>query len=71
VTTRIVGMFELYTRNIDPEDKEFQTFIERYVSRDEKRDPESIPYSELYKTIREGIREYLKRTQETRRRPNK
>jgi hypothetical protein len=60
-------MFELYARNIDPDDTEFQTFIKRFVSLKEKRDPGSIPYSELYKTIREGIREYLKKTEETKR----
>jgi hypothetical protein len=63
-------MFELYVRNIDPDDSEFQRFIENYVSTHEKRDPESMPYLELYKVTREGIREYLKSPQ-TKRSPKK
>ena len=69
VTARTVRMFELYTKNIDPDSPEFQTFIKGYAELRGKRDPESIPYSDLYKTIREGIQEYLKSTQEMKRSP--
>ena len=67
VTARTVRMFELYTKNIDPDSPEFQTFIKGYVELREKRDPESIPYSDLYRIIRAGIREYIKKTQEMKR----
>jgi hypothetical protein len=56
-------MFELYTRNIDPEDEVFHTFIKNYVASTKSRDPETLAYSDLYKIIKEGIREYLKQKQ--------
>jgi len=63
VSTRIIGMFELYSRTINPQDSDFQTYIRGYVSRKDPRNPESIPYSELYGIIKEGIREYIHKTQ--------
>jgi hypothetical protein len=71
VSTRVVRMFELYSRNIDPEDTEFQTYIQRYISAKDPRKPESIQYSELYKMIKEGIREYIHKMQGTERRSKK
>ena len=71
MAARIVRMFELYARNIDPYDAEFQAFIKRYLSLKERRNPESIPYPELYKIIRDGIREYLKKTEQAKGRPKK
>jgi hypothetical protein len=68
---RIVRTFELYARNIDPDDADFQAFIRHYVSTKETKNPESIPYLELYKIIREGIREYLKKNQITKGRSRK
>jgi hypothetical protein len=64
VSARIVRMFELYARNIDPDDEHFQAFIKNYVATKNGKGSESMPYSELYKTIKEGIREYLRQNRE-------
>jgi len=71
VSTRIVRMFELYLRNIDPDDANFQTYIQHYVSKKDPRKPDSIPYSELYKIIKDGIRDYIHQTQRTEQSPKK
>ena len=63
MSTRIVRMFELYSRNISPDDAEFQIYIRRYLAKRDPRNPESIPYSQLYAIIKEGIREYIRKTQ--------
>jgi len=63
VSTRIVRMFELYSRNINPDDASFQTYIQQYVSKKDPREVDFIPYSELYKIIKDGIREYIHQTQ--------
>jgi len=64
-------MFEFYTRNIDPDDPVFQTYIKQYVSTRNSRSPNSIPYSDLYRMIKEGIREYLRKAEGTERRSKK
>jgi hypothetical protein len=64
-------MFEFYSRNIDPDEAKFQTYVERYISTKDPRKPESIPYSELYEMIKEGIREYIHKMQGTERRSKK
>jgi len=64
-------MFELYSCNINPDDVDFQTYIERYVSKKNPMSPESMPYPELYALIKEGIREYIRKTQRTERRSKK
>jgi hypothetical protein len=56
-------MFELYVLNIDPDDPDFQAFIERYVAARDSRNPATIPYSQLYAMIKEAIREYIHKTQ--------
>jgi len=71
VSTRIVRMFELYSRNINVDDPEFQTYIKRYISAKDSRSPGSIPYSELYQIVKEGIREYIHKTEGTGRRPER
>lgn len=71
VSTRIVRMFELYLRNIDPDDANFQTYIQQCVSKKDPRKPDSIPYSELYKIVKDGIREYISQTQRTEQSPKK
>ena len=71
VTDRIVRMFELYKRQIDPNDVKFQTFIKQFLQSREPRNPEAIPYSELYKILREGIREYIQQEEATRKRRQK
>ena len=63
VASRVVRMFELYSRTIDPDDPQFQTYIEHYLSEVDPRTPEAIPYSELYKIIKKGIRDYIHRAQ--------
>lgn len=63
MSTRIVRMFEFYSRNINPDDADFQTYIRQYVSTKDSRSPGSIPYSELYTMIKEGIREYIQKSQ--------
>ncbi len=60
VSKRVVGKFELYAQNIDPEDEDFITFISEYLMRNNVKDPRAIPYLQLYRQIREGIREYLR-----------
>ncbi|MGP8069583.1 MAG: hypothetical protein ACLP5V_06800 [Candidatus Bathyarchaeia archaeon] len=65
VSARIVRMFELYSANINPDDKNFQEFIRSYVARKESKDPQTIPYSQLYKLIKEGIREYISQKKES------
>jgi hypothetical protein len=57
-------MFELYISKINPEDRQFQQFISRYVTTQGVKDPEAITYSELYKVVRNGIREYVKQVKE-------
>jgi len=64
-------MFEFYTRNIDPDDPGFQTYIKQYVSTRDSRSPNTIPYSDLYRMIKEGIREYLRKAEGTERRSKK
>jgi hypothetical protein len=64
-------MFELYATLINPDDPEFQTYIERYVSAKDQRPSDAIPYPELYKIIKEAIREYIHKTTLTERRPSK
>jgi len=59
VSARIVRMFELYSENINLDDRNFQEFIRNYVASKEAKDPQSIPYSQLYKLIKEGIRQYI------------
>jgi hypothetical protein len=54
-------MFEHYTRNIDPEEARFRTFLSDYIADKGVKDVQALPYSELYKVIKEGIREYLRR----------
>ena len=58
-------MFESYSREIDPEDAGFQTYITQYVSNKDPRRPETIPYSKLYGIIKEGIRAYIHKKQTT------
>jgi len=62
MSTRIVGMFELYARNVDPENPAFQEFVKSYVSAKDSRNPETIPYPQLYAMIREAIREFISKT---------
>jgi hypothetical protein len=64
-------MFELYSRNINPDDPDFQTYIQQYVSKKDPRKPGSIAYPELYRIIKEGIREYLHQTHRIEQRPKK
>jgi hypothetical protein len=71
VSARIVRMFELYSRKIDPDDTNFQTYLKRYLSAKDNRGPESIPYSELYKMVKEGIREYIHKSHGAKERPKK
>jgi len=56
-------MFELYSRNVDPNDEHFQTFMKNYVAAKELKDPQTLAYSELYKILKEGIREYVEQKQ--------
>ncbi len=56
-------MFEMYSRNINPDDEHFKAFIASYVTEKGVKDPQALPYSELYKVIKDGIREYLKQKQ--------
>jgi hypothetical protein len=56
-------MFEMYVRNIDPEEEHFKVFISSYLVESGVKDPEALPYSELYKIIKDGIREYLAQQQ--------
>jgi len=60
VSSRIVRMFELYTREINPEDQRFQEFISNYVATKGVKNPETVTYSELYKIVQNGIREFIK-----------
>jgi len=60
-------MFELYARNIDPDDPNFQVFIQHYVAAKDNRNPATIPYSQLYAIIKEAIREYIRKTQTSKR----
>ncbi len=53
-------MFEMYVRNIDPDEEGFQSFISKYVTNRGVKDPEATPYYELYNMIKEGIREYMR-----------
>ncbi len=71
VSSRIVRMFELYSQNINPDDADFQHYIQQYVMKKDTRPPDTIPYSELYKVIKEGIREYVHKAQGTTRRQKK
>jgi len=71
VSNRIVRMFELYSRKINPDDASFQTYIQQHVSKKDPRKVDSIPYSELYKIIKDGIREYIHQTQTTEQGPKK
>lgn len=63
-SARIVRMFELYSKKIDPDDPNFQEFIRKYVASKEQKDPQTIPYSQLYMIVREGIRKYINQTKE-------
>ena len=67
VSSRIVRMFELYVGNIDPDDPDFQAFIQHYVAAKDDRNPATIPYSQLYAIIKEAIREYIRETQASKR----
>lgn len=60
VAGRIVGMFERYIRNIDPEDQDFLKFLAEHLA-SRNVDPSAIPHSELYKYVKEGIRKYLQK----------
>jgi hypothetical protein len=71
VSTRIVGMFELYAHNIDPDEPGFQNFIKSYVAAKDSRPPETIPYSHLYTLIQEAIRQYLHQASGKELRPKK
>ncbi len=53
-------MFEMYVRNINPDEERFNAFISNYLTERGVKDPQTLPYSELYKVIKDGIREYLK-----------
>jgi hypothetical protein len=64
ISSRIVRMFEMYARNIDPQGEEFRGFISKYIADKGITDIHAVPYVELYRLIRRGIREYL-RIQET------
>ena len=56
-------MFEMYARNINPDEERFNIFISNYLGERGVKDPQALPYSELYKVIKDGIREYLKQQQ--------
>ena len=56
-------MFEMYVRNVNPDEERFNAFISDYLAERGVKDPQTLPYSELYKVIKDGIREYLKRQQ--------
>ncbi len=56
-------MFEMYVRNINPDEERFNIFISNYLAGRGVKDPQTLPYSELYKVIKNGIREYLKQQQ--------
>lgn len=56
-------MFEMYSKNINPNDEQFNAFIAGYLEVKGVKDPQALPYSELYKVIKNGIREYLKEQQ--------
>jgi flavoprotein len=64
VSDRIVRMFELYARKIDPEDTRFQEFISNYVAAKGVKNPEAVTYAELYKIVQGGIREFIKQGKE-------
>ncbi len=53
-------MFEMYVKNINPDEERFNAFISNYLAERGVKDPKALPYSELYKVIKDGIREYLK-----------
>ncbi len=59
-------MFEMYVRNINPDEERFNAFISNYLAERSVKDPQALPYSELYKVIKDGIREYLKQQPKTR-----
>ncbi len=63
VASRIVRTFEMYVRNIDPDDEGFKAFVSNYLEEKGMRNPETVQYSELYKTIKGSIREYMKQQQ--------
>jgi len=69
-SARIVRMFQLYAKNIDPESEPFLTFITQYLAEKNMKDPRAIPYPELYKHIKDGIRAYL-RESESDKEPNR
>ncbi len=56
-------MFEMYVRNINPDEERFNAFISNYLAERGVKDPQTLPYSELYRVIKDGIREYLKQQQ--------
>jgi hypothetical protein len=64
VSDRIVRMFELYARKIDPEDSRFQEFISNYVAAKGVKNPETVAYVELYKIVQGGIREFIRQDKE-------
>jgi hypothetical protein len=57
-------MFELYIREIDPEDQRFQEFISNYVASKGVKNPETVTYSVLYKIVQNGIREFIRQGKE-------
>ena len=63
-------MFEMYVRNINPDEERFNIFISNYLAERGVKDPQTLPYSELYKVIKDGIREYLEQ-QQPKKRPKK
>jgi hypothetical protein len=60
-------MFEFYARNINPDDPDFQAFIEHYLMAKDNRSPAAIPYSQLYATIKEALGEYIQKTKNSKR----
>jgi len=71
ISSRIVGMFELYARNIDPEDPDFQAFIQHYVATKDNRNPATIPYSQLYAIVKDAIRDYIRKSHASKREAKK
>jgi hypothetical protein len=59
-SSRIVRMFEMYARNINPEEERFQAFISKYIADKGITNIRAVPYVQLYTLIKEGIREYLR-----------
>jgi hypothetical protein len=56
-------MFEMYIKNIKPDDERFNSFISNYVAQKGIKNPQALPYSDLYRIVKDGIREYIKQNQ--------